>query len=100
MTTVGILGGGQLGALAPAEHDVVAAAAVDARPAALVAVNGEAARFARAAEAAGVPAAFFETGDEAAPRVVESVRPGDVVLVKASRGVRLETVAAALRAAR
>ena len=53
-----------------------------ARPAALVAVNGEAARFARAAEAAGVPAAFFETGEEAAPRVVETVRPGDVVLVK------------------
>ncbi|HMM34239.1 MAG TPA: UDP-N-acetylmuramoyl-tripeptide--D-alanyl-D-alanine ligase [Thermoanaerobaculia bacterium] len=90
----------ELGDLAPAEHDVVAGAAVAARPPALVAVNGEAARFARAAEAAGVPAAFFETGEEAAPRVVETVRPGDVVLVKASRGVRLETVAAALRAAR
>jgi len=90
----------ELGELAPAEHDVVAAAAVEARPAALVAVNGEAQRFARAAEAAGIPAAFFATGEAAAPRVVEAVRPGDVVLVKASRGVRLETVAAALRVAR
>lgn len=90
----------ELGPLAPGEHDVVARAAVAAGPAALVAVDGEAERFARAAEAAGIPASFFGTGEEAAPHVVGTVRPGDVVLVKASRGVRLETVAAALRAAR
>lgn len=90
----------EMGPLASQEHEEVARAAVAAAPTALVAVNGEAERFARAAEAAGIPATFFVSGEEAVPRVLETVRPGDVVLVKASRGVRLETVAAALRAAR
>ena len=78
----------------------MARAAVAAAPAALVAVNGEAERFAAAASAAGIPASFHRSGEEAVPFVLEAVRPGDVVLVKASRGVRLETVASALRAAR
>lgn len=90
----------EMGPLAAQEHDEVARAAVAAAPAALLAVNGEAERFARAAEAAGIPSVFLASGEEAVPAVLEAVRPGDVVLVKASRGVRLETVAAALRAAR
>jgi UDP-N-acetylmuramoyl-tripeptide--D-alanyl-D-alanine ligase len=90
----------ELGPLAAEEHDEVARAAVAASPALLVAVNGEAERFAAAASAAGIPASFHRTGEEAVPFVLESVRPGDVVLVKASRGVQLETVASALRAAR
>ena len=90
----------ELGALAPAEHEEVARAAVAAAPTALVAVNGEAERFARAADGAGIPSAFFATGEEAVPHVLSTVRPGDVVLVKASRGVRLETVTAALRGSR
>jgi UDP-N-acetylmuramoyl-tripeptide--D-alanyl-D-alanine ligase len=90
----------EMGPLAAQEHEEVARAAVAAGPAALVAVNGEAERFAAAAAAAGIPAAFFQTGDEAIPHVLETVRPGDVALVKASRGVRLETVSSALRAAR
>jgi UDP-N-acetylmuramoyl-tripeptide--D-alanyl-D-alanine ligase len=90
----------EMGPLAAREHAEVARAAVAAGPALLVAVNGEAARFAREAEDAGIPSAFFASGEEAVPRVVAAVRPGDVVLVKASRGVRLETVASALRSAR
>ena len=90
----------ELGPLAAEEHDEVARAAVAAAPAVLVAVNGEAARFAAAASAAGIPASFYRSGEEAVPFVLESVRTGDVVLVKGSRGVRLETVAAALRSAR
>jgi len=90
----------EMGPLAAQEHDEVARAAVAAAPASLVAVDGEAERFARAAGEAGVPSAFFATGEEAVPHVLATVRPGDVVLVKASRGVRLETVAAALRSAR
>lgn len=90
----------EMGPLAAQEHDEVARAAVAASPVALVAVDGEAERFARAAADAGVPSAFFATGEEAVPHVLATVRPGDVVLVKASRGVRLETVAAALRSAR
>lgn len=90
----------ELGPLAATEHDEVARAAVAAAPAVLVAVNGEAERFAVAAAAAGIPASFHRSGEEAVPVVLEAVRPGDVVLVKASRGVRLETVVSALRAAR
>lgn len=90
----------EMGPLAAQEHEEVARAAVAAAPAALVAVNGEAERFAKAGEQAGIPSAFFTTGEEAIPHVLETVRPGDVVLVKASRGVRLETVASALRSSR
>jgi UDP-N-acetylmuramoyl-tripeptide--D-alanyl-D-alanine ligase len=90
----------ELGPLAAEEHDEVARAAVEVAPALLVAVNGEAERFASAASKAGIPASFHRSGQEAIPLVLESVRPGDVVLVKASRGVQLETVASALRAAR
>lgn len=90
----------ELGALAAREHDEVGRAAVAAAPAVLVAVNGEAARFAAAAAAAGIPASFHPSGEEAVATVLEAVRPGDVVLVKASRGVRLEAVASALRSAR
>ncbi len=90
----------EMGPVAAQEHEEVARAAVAAAPAALVAVNGAAERFATAASAAGILAAFFPSGEEAIPCVLETVRPGDVVLVKASRGVRLETVAAALRGAR
>jgi UDP-N-acetylmuramoyl-tripeptide--D-alanyl-D-alanine ligase len=39
---------------------------------------------------------FFESSEEAARRVVGIVGPGDVVLVKASRGVRAELVVDAL----
>ena len=49
-----------------------------------------------AAVEAGMPPSavlHFETADEAAAAVPERVRPGDVVLVKASRGIRLEKVA-------
>jgi len=90
----------EMGPLAAQEHDEVGRAAVAARPAALVAVNGEAERFAAAAAGAGIAASFFPSGEEAVPHVLELVRPGDVVLVKASRGVRLETVVSALRSAR
>lgn len=90
----------ELGPLAAEEHDEVARAAVAVAPAALVAVNGEAARFASAAASAGIPSSFHRSGEEAVPFVLDSVRPGDVVLVKASRGVRLEVVASALRSAR
>ncbi|HYN43230.1 MAG TPA: UDP-N-acetylmuramoyl-tripeptide--D-alanyl-D-alanine ligase [Thermoanaerobaculia bacterium] len=90
----------ELGPLAADEHDEVARAAVAAAPAVLVAVNGEAERFAAVAAAAGIPASFHSSGEEAVPFVLESIRPGDVILVKASRGVRLETVASAIRAAR
>jgi UDP-N-acetylmuramoyl-tripeptide--D-alanyl-D-alanine ligase len=62
----------------------------------LVAVGGEPARrLADAAIAAGMPAtavSYFETSEQAAPAVVAAVQPGDLVLVKGSRGTRTDVV--------
>ncbi|WP_437673451.1 UDP-N-acetylmuramoyl-tripeptide--D-alanyl-D-alanine ligase [Sorangium sp. So ce131] len=86
----------ELGALAAAEHDALGAQVGALRPAALVAVGGEAARIARAAEAAGVRATFVGDSDAAAARALEIVERGDLVLVKGSRGIRMERIVHAL----
>ena len=49
-----------------------------------------------AAVAAGIARAAvtaFATSDEAAPAIVADLRPGDLVLVKGSRGIRTDIVA-------
>lgn len=56
----------------------------------LVGVRGLAGYLVQAAGAAGVQARFVETPEQAAAWLAAEVRPGDVVLLKASRGVRLE----------
>jgi UDP-N-acetylmuramoyl-tripeptide--D-alanyl-D-alanine ligase len=86
----------ELGPDSAALHARVGRAAATAGVALLVSVGGEAARgFGRGASEAGMPATAIrhaETSDEAAAMVAELVRAGDVVLVKGSRGVRLERV--------
>lgn len=82
----------ELGALAAAEHDALGELVGAAHPAALIAVGGEAARIARAAEAAGVRAWFAADADAAAARALEIVEGGDLVLVKGSRGIRMERI--------
>ncbi|HEX6971318.1 MAG TPA: UDP-N-acetylmuramoylalanyl-D-glutamyl-2, 6-diaminopimelate--D-alanyl-D-alanine ligase, partial [Limnochordia bacterium] len=65
----------------------------------LVAVGEHAHLVAAGAAAAGLPAARMavcDDGEAAAHAIAQWVRPGDVVLVKASRGMRLERVVAAL----
>ena len=68
----------------------------------LFAVGGRAARdLADAAVAAGMPQAavlYFERSEEAARAVADALRPGDLVLVKGSRGVRTDIVADRLAA--
>ncbi len=56
----------------------------------LVGVRGAAARMVEAARAAGMEALFVATPEEAGEWLAREVRPGDAVLLKASRGVRLE----------
>ncbi len=58
----------------------------------LVAVSGEARLLADAAEARGAWVRFADDAAEAAELASSVVESGDVVLVKGSRGVRLETV--------
>jgi UDP-N-acetylmuramoyl-tripeptide--D-alanyl-D-alanine ligase len=56
----------------------------------VVGVRGAARHIAEAARAAGLHAEFLETPEHAAQWLAREVRPGDLVLLKASRGVRLE----------
>ena len=65
-------------------------------------VRGDAQHLLRGAVEAGLPAdrqRFFDGAEEAAAFFPGFLEPGDLVLLKASRGVRLERVVEALRAA-
>jgi UDP-N-acetylmuramoyl-tripeptide--D-alanyl-D-alanine ligase len=85
-------------------HEACGRAAAATGLAALVAVGGEpAGALAAAAVAAGLPAASVEwvsTSEEAADAAARLVQPGDVVLVKGSRGIRTEVVVQRLRGER
>lgn len=58
----------------------------------LIAVGGDAAEFVAPAQARGLAAEFAANADDALSLLLAQVEPGDVVLVKASRGVRAERV--------
>jgi UDP-N-acetylmuramoyl-tripeptide--D-alanyl-D-alanine ligase len=64
----------------------------------VIGVRGLAASLVEAAAAAGVAAEFFATPEAAGAWMREHLRAGDVVLLKGSRGVRLERALAALEA--
>ena len=66
----------------------------------VLAVRGHASELARGAVDAGLPAQrvrFFETSAEAAAFISGMVEPGDLLLVKGSRGVRMEQIVESLR---
>ena len=56
----------------------------------LLGVRGLAQAIVEGAKAAGVQAEFVKTPEEAGEWLKREIKPGDVVLLKASRGVRLE----------
>jgi UDP-N-acetylmuramoyl-tripeptide--D-alanyl-D-alanine ligase len=56
----------------------------------VIGVRGLAESMVQAAAAAGASAVFVATPEEAGERLAGELRPGDAVLMKASRGVRLE----------
>jgi UDP-N-acetylmuramoyl-tripeptide--D-alanyl-D-alanine ligase len=93
----------ELGADSAALHARCGEAAARAGIQLLVTVGGPPARaLGEAATAAGVPASAVhhtDGSDEAASLVASLVRPGDLVLVKGSRGIRLEKVVEALTGA-
>jgi UDP-N-acetylmuramoyl-tripeptide--D-alanyl-D-alanine ligase len=87
----------ELGDHATALHESCGRAAAEAGLRLIVAVGGAPARsLAEAAVAAGMPrdgVAYFASSAEAAPAVTAALRPGDLVLVKGSRGTRCDVVA-------
>jgi len=92
----------ELGAFAQALHVECGHAAVNAGISRLVAVGGApAAALAAAARDAGLDddaAVHVETSAEAAGRVLELLAPGDLVLVKGSRGIGTDRVVDRIRA--
>jgi UDP-N-acetylmuramoyl-tripeptide--D-alanyl-D-alanine ligase len=90
----------ELGTHAARLHQECGRAAADAGLELLIAVGGDAAeRLADAARAGGVPAVVYATtSDEAAQIALARVRPGDLVLVKGSRGIRTDLVVERLKA--
>lgn len=64
----------------------------------VVGVRGEAASIVEGAKAAGADAIFVATPEEAGEWLRENLRAGDAVLLKASRGVRLERALEMLQA--
>jgi UDP-N-acetylmuramoyl-tripeptide--D-alanyl-D-alanine ligase len=67
----------------------------------VVGVQGAAAGLVQGAVEGGLPAdraRFFASSADAAPFVAELLQPGDLLLVKGSRGVKMERIVEALRA--
>jgi UDP-N-acetylmuramoyl-tripeptide--D-alanyl-D-alanine ligase len=82
----------ELGPVALAEHEALAGAVVEAGVQLLISCGGMADAIGRGAASKGVEVVFAGDAMGAARAAVERVRPGDVVLVKASRSVGAERV--------
>jgi UDP-N-acetylmuramoyl-tripeptide--D-alanyl-D-alanine ligase len=80
----------EMGEQGPALHTTCGRVAAEAGLDLVAAVQGNAEHLATAACAGGVPAVFLRDAETAGQWLVENLRPGDLVLVKGSRGVHLE----------
>jgi UDP-N-acetylmuramoyl-tripeptide--D-alanyl-D-alanine ligase len=80
----------ELGEHAPRLHAECGKAAAEAGIDVVVGVRGNAEHLAAGACSAGVASLFMPDAEAAGNWMAENLRPGDVVLVKGSRGVRLE----------
>lgn len=90
----------ELGSLAASEHRRLGEELAAIPAAFVVAVAGHARELVPPARAAGIDAEFADTSERALNLVLERMQPRDVVLVKASRGVRAELVVRGIVAAK
>jgi len=90
----------ELGPMSTREHDKLGELVAGTDVAEVIAVGGEAERVTREAARAGKSAWFALDAEQAASTVLSRVLPGDVVLVKGSRGVATEKIVRALVEAR
>ena len=86
----------ELGSLEAEAHAQVGRMAAQAGLTALVAVGKASRGMAEAAQAEGLEAVWCEDHKQAFDWLTEHLRPGDALLAKASRGMKLETVLQAL----
>jgi UDP-N-acetylmuramoyl-tripeptide--D-alanyl-D-alanine ligase len=87
----------ELGETSTADHIEVGCAVGEARPDLLITVgNQDAAQLGVTAAEAGIDTVHAADKDAAAELIAERIKPGDVVLFKASNGVGLMSVAARL----
>lgn len=86
----------ELGPQSPALHAACGKEASLAGIDVVIGVRGNARHLVEAASKWGVEARFFETSEEAGAWMKEHLQPGDAVLLKGSRGVRLERALAVL----
>ena len=89
----------ELGRYSHFEHDLVGRAAAAMKADLLVAVGPESRITARAAKKAGLPPGrvkWFADADQAAKWLENRVKPGDHILVKGSRGMRMEKIVQSL----
>jgi UDP-N-acetylmuramoyl-tripeptide--D-alanyl-D-alanine ligase len=89
----------ELGPRAAELHAECGQAAARAGIAQVIGVRGLARELVAAAKAGGAGAFFVETPEEAGAWLREHLQPGDAVLLKASRGVRLERALEVLQGA-
>ncbi|HEV2133673.1 MAG TPA: UDP-N-acetylmuramoyl-tripeptide--D-alanyl-D-alanine ligase [Terracidiphilus sp.] len=87
----------ELGPQGPALHAACGHTAAEAGLDFVVAVRGNAAHLAAAACAGGVSSLFLADAEAAGQWMRQNLQPGDVVLVKGSRGVHLEKAIEALQ---
>lgn len=90
----------ELGATAPQLHYNCGRSAVARKVDWIFGVQGQAAQFVAGALDAGLPrdrTGFFASAQEAATAVADFVASGDVLLVKGSRGVKMEKIVEALK---
>ena len=87
----------ELGDHAPALHAACGKAAAEAGIDMVVGVRGNAEHLATAACGGGVASIFLPDAEAAGKWLKQNLRPGDVVLVKGSRGVHLERAIDVLR---
>jgi UDP-N-acetylmuramoyl-tripeptide--D-alanyl-D-alanine ligase len=82
----------ELGLESEAEHQALGRYAARVAPDRVLFVGGDARYAAAAAREAGLAAEFFATSELARSALLNSVGPENVVLIKGSRGVRLEAL--------
>ncbi|MCS6902509.1 MAG: cyanophycin synthetase, partial [Myxococcales bacterium] len=87
----------ELGDLSAEEHRIVGEEAAALGVAALIAVQGDAAEIAQVARGQGVEVIFVSDAEAALNVLRTRIKPGDLVLVKGSRGVGLDGLVRALK---